>query len=83
MIMSVNPMYQRRGIGSMLMQWSCEEADRNQRDSFVMASPAAVKLYANLGFRKVGEVRSRHGTFQSMFRPALGQGDSGTGSMHP
>ncbi|KAH8807628.1 acyl-CoA N-acyltransferase [Xylogone sp. PMI_703] len=67
---SVNQDYQHQGIGSMLMKWGCEEADRNQRDSFVMASPAAVKLYTKFGFKKAGEVRTEKGVFQSMFRKA-------------
>ncbi|KAI0002642.1 hypothetical protein F4779DRAFT_603359 [Xylariaceae sp. FL0662B] len=44
MIISVDPAYQRRGVGSMLMQWGCEAADRCERDAFVLASPAAVRL---------------------------------------
>ncbi|KAJ5638670.1 acyl-CoA N-acyltransferase [Penicillium herquei] len=68
--MAVHPLYQRQGVGSILMRWACEEADRSQRDGFVLASQAAVKLYENFGFEKAGEVRSPKGIFQSMFRKA-------------
>ena len=68
MIISVDPAYQRQGVGSMLMQWGCDEADRYERDAFVLASPAAVRLYAKFGFEVVGEVRTKKGVFRSMFR---------------
>ena len=68
--MAVKPAYQRRGVGSSLMEWVCGEADQAVRDTFVLASPAAVKLYENVGFEKVGEVETAKGTFQSMFRKA-------------
>ncbi|KAI1466500.1 acyl-CoA N-acyltransferase [Daldinia caldariorum] len=68
MIISVDPAYQRQGVGSMLMQWGCEEADRNERDAFVLASPAAVRLYTKFGFEVVGKVETTEGTFRSMFR---------------
>ena len=70
MIISVDPAYQRQGVGSMLMQWGCEEADLSERDAFVLASPAAVRLYAKFDFEIVGEVRTKEGVFQSMFRKA-------------
>ncbi|KAI1803918.1 acyl-CoA N-acyltransferase [Daldinia bambusicola] len=73
MIISVDPAYQRQGVGSMLMQWGCEEADRNERDAFVLASPAAVRLYAKFGFEVVGQVETKEGVLRSMFRKAQNQ----------
>lgn len=43
-LISVDSVYQHKGIGSMLMQWGCDIADRNRQDAFVLASPAAVRL---------------------------------------
>lgn len=52
------------------MQLACEEADQDHRDGFVLASPAAVRLYEKFGFEKVGEVRTVRACFQSMLRRA-------------
>jgi hypothetical protein len=52
----------------MLLAWGCEQADRHERVSFVMASPAAVDLYGRFGYIPVGDVTTPHGTFQSMLR---------------
>lgn len=67
-LLSVNPAYQRQGIGSILLQWGTKEADRHGRDSFLISSPAAVNLYTKFGFQVVGEVHTSRGTFTSMFR---------------
>lgn len=67
-VVAVNPAYQRQGIGSMLMRWACDEADRNGRDGYLLASPAGVRLYETFGFEKVGEVRTAKGSLHSMFR---------------
>jgi ribosomal protein S18 acetylase RimI-like enzyme len=69
-MISVDPAYQRQGIGSMLLQWGCEEADGHGRDSFLIASPAGIQLYTNFGFKVVREIHTMWGTFTSMFREA-------------
>ncbi|KAJ5831795.1 acyl-CoA N-acyltransferase [Penicillium riverlandense] len=69
-IVAVNPMYQRRGIGSMLMKWACEEADKAHRDGILLSSPAGIQLYTKFGFEKVSEVRTPKGSLYSMFRKA-------------
>ncbi|KAJ5621039.1 acyl-CoA N-acyltransferase [Penicillium lagena] len=73
-IVVVNPLYQRRGIGSMLMQWACEEADKAHRDGILLASPAGIQLYTKFGFEKVGEVRTAKGSLHSMLRKAQDNG---------
>jgi len=70
MLISVAPAYQRQGVGSMLMQWGCEEGDRNGQDAYILASPAAIRLYAKFGFEVAGEVRTNNSVFTSMFRKA-------------
>lgn len=52
----------------MLLAWGCEQADRHERVSFLMASPAAVNLYGRFGYITVGKVATPHGTFKSMLR---------------
>lgn len=69
-VVAVDPAYQRQGIGSMLMRWACDEADRNGRDGYLLASPAGISLYETFGFEKVGEVRTAKGSLHSMFRKA-------------
>ncbi|CZS93550.1 hypothetical protein WAI453_001082 [Rhynchosporium graminicola] len=64
----VAPEHQRKGIGSMLMQWGCDKADLNRWNSFVMASPAGVPLYHKFGFKETGQVWTELGIFKSMFR---------------
>ncbi|OBT63801.1 hypothetical protein VE03_06933 [Pseudogymnoascus sp. 23342-1-I1] len=65
---SVAPEYQKQGVGSMLLQWGCDKADSCGWSSFVMASPAGVQLYSKFDFKVVGQVRTKHGLFTSMFR---------------
>jgi hypothetical protein len=43
-------------------------ADNNKLSCFVMASPNGLAFYNKFGFETVGEVRTEHGTFTSMFR---------------
>ena len=62
------PEHQRQGVGSMLLRWGCETADRDKLSCFVMASPDALRLYKKFGFEVMGEVKTEHGAFTSMFR---------------
>jgi predicted N-acetyltransferase YhbS len=64
----VAPEHQRRGVGSMLLRWGCEMADNDKLSYFVMASPSGLPLHSKLGFEAVGEVRTEHVTFTSMFQ---------------
>lgn len=65
---SVAPEHQRKGVGSMLMQWGCNKADTCGWNSFVMASPDGAQLYDKFDFKAVGEVQTKYGLFTSMFR---------------
>ena len=69
-MISVNPLYQRKGIGSLLMQWGCNEADRKKLDSYVLASPVGALLYRKSGFEDVGGICVQGATFTSMVRKA-------------
>jgi hypothetical protein len=52
----------------MLLRWGCEMADNDKLSYFVMASPSGLPLHSKLGFEAVGEVRTEHVTFTSMFQ---------------
>ena len=69
--MAVHPDFQRRGIGSMMLQSVCDETDKVPgRCAYVLAAPEGVRLYSNFGFEVVGEVETPHGNITSMLRPA-------------
>lgn len=67
--MAVNPNYQRRGIGSMMMQRICDEADQHGRSAYVLAAPEGVPLYTKFGFESIGCVETPQGAITSMLRP--------------
>lgn len=66
--LAVDPDYQRRGVGSMLIKMFCYYVDENALDAFVLSSPAGVRLYSKFCFRAVGVVETEQGTFTSMLR---------------
>lgn len=66
--MSICPEYRRQGLGSMLMQHIVEDMDRHDRYSYVLASPAGVRVYSKSGFEAVGQVVTLYGPLTSMLR---------------
>lgn len=70
--MAVPPDFQRRGIGSMMLQSVCDETNKVPgRCAYVLAAPEGVRLYSSFGFEVMGEVETSHGNITSMLRPAL------------
>ena len=69
--MAVAPSQQRRGVGSLLLDWVCNRDPTS--DCYVMASPAGVPLYRKFGFKEVGLVESVHGGSTSMFKTGCWQ----------
>lgn len=68
-MMSVNPDFQKQGIGSLMMQRICEDTDQCPgRSGYVLAAPEGVKLYSKFGFEIVGEVETPYGNIKSMLR---------------
>jgi len=51
----VDPEYQRRGVGDMLVKWGIEKADKVQLPSFLEASEVGKGLYLKNGFEAVNE----------------------------
>ena len=62
------PEHQGNGVGSMLVRWGCDMADKDVLNGFVMASPGGLALYNEFDFKVTGEVCTEHGSFTSMFR---------------
>jgi GNAT superfamily N-acetyltransferase len=54
MVLGVSEEFARRGVGSRLLQWGCDQADRTDRAVLVVASPEGEQLYGRRGFVKVG-----------------------------
>jgi ribosomal protein S18 acetylase RimI-like enzyme len=55
-MLATHPDYQRRGAGSMLMQWAADEGDRLGLEVFIEASPPGRILYSKFGFETVKQV---------------------------
>lgn len=66
----VHPDYQRRGAGSMLVQWGCDLADEEGVALYVDASRAGAPLYERFGFVDESEGDSGQAEVASMIRRA-------------
>lgn len=49
--LSVSPAFQRRGVGSALLKWGTDIADKHNTYAWVHSSAGAWKVYRNAGFR--------------------------------
>ncbi|KAL6690855.1 acyl-CoA N-acyltransferase [Trichoderma pleuroticola] len=49
-MIGVDPHYQRQGIGRALLTWGVEQATREGRDCYLMATPQGRPLYESFGF---------------------------------
>lgn len=66
--MAVHPEYQRQGVGSIMMEDICKQADQRCAHVYVLASPAGVNLYSKFGLETVGRVDTNEGSIMSMIR---------------
>ncbi|KAL4799313.1 acetyltransferase [Aspergillus venezuelensis] len=66
--LATHPDYQRRGAGSMLLQWGCDMADKDGVALYVDASKAGAPLYQRFGF--VDESGPEAGDIAPMVRRA-------------
>lgn len=48
------PLHQNRGIGTQLVQWGVELADKDRVMCWAHASPSGHRLYESVGFEEVG-----------------------------
>ena len=53
--MHVLPDYQRRGLGQLLMEQAVKDSDRDQAQTFLLATDAGKRLYEKFGFRSLEE----------------------------
>lgn len=51
--LGVDPLHQRRGIGKMLLEWGMEEAAKQGKSCYLVATPAGLPLYRAAGFDSV------------------------------
>ncbi|KAL4986620.1 hypothetical protein BDW68DRAFT_162948 [Aspergillus falconensis] len=68
--LATHPDYQRRGAGSMLLQWGCDLADEAGVALYVDASRAGAPLYERFGFVDESEGGSGEREIASMVRRA-------------
>jgi GNAT superfamily N-acetyltransferase len=54
--MMVDPNYQRRGIGRLLLKWGLDYADEHKLVAWLNARPAGSKMYLDAGFKIVGTI---------------------------
>ncbi|KAF8849122.1 acyl-CoA N-acyltransferase [Acephala macrosclerotiorum] len=54
--LATHPSYQRRGIGSQLVNYGLEKAERDGKKVYLSAAPKGVPVYAKLGFGEVGRL---------------------------
>jgi GNAT superfamily N-acetyltransferase len=85
-IIAIDPSYQRKGVGSALLDTGLAVADRLNIKAYLEATPVGRALYERYGWRDVGwlegfDVRDFGGReehrFMCMVRPAPAVGDSG------
>lgn len=55
-MLATDPMYQGKGAGSKMLRWGLKQADEQNAEAYLEASPEAVPLYEKLGFREVGRI---------------------------
>lgn len=63
-ILVVDPAYQRRGLGSMLIRQGLEAADKAGAQTYIEATPDGLPLYLKFGWEPVDEMvidMGRHG----------------------
>lgn len=54
--LAILPAYQRKRIGTRLLDWGLEIADRERVECWIDASPAGLGLYKKLDWKEVGEM---------------------------
>lgn len=55
-ILCVHPEFQRKGVGTKLLDWGLERARERRQKVYLEATEFGVTLYINKGFKELGEI---------------------------
>ena len=69
-ILATHPGYRKLGFGSQLIQWGCDEADKEGLECFLNASKVGKPLYEKHGYVEQIEAKDPFGPSAAMLRPA-------------
>ena len=58
-LLAVHQQYQRRGAGTLLVQWGLRKSESLRLPAYLEASPAGHQLYSKLGFQQIDTVLVR------------------------
>ena len=56
-LLATLPEFRRRGVGKKMLEWAWQRAEEDDVPLVLVATTAGKKLYPNVGFQQVGEVR--------------------------
>jgi len=71
--LATDPAWQGCGIGTLLIRWAVEHAEAQHLSCWVHVSPAAYRLYKNLGFVEVEKSYYDLDTWASAEHKAVGE----------
>ncbi|KAF2499445.1 acyl-CoA N-acyltransferase [Lophium mytilinum] len=78
--LATDPDYQRQGIGKGLVQWGCDQADKEGVCAYLESTLAGRRLYESLGFERVDELKlstvvegDQHASYWVMLRKPQGK----------
>jgi ribosomal protein S18 acetylase RimI-like enzyme len=60
-VLCVHPSYQRKGVGTVLVNWGLKHAQARGENAYLEASDFGKGLYIKLGFREVGDLEVEEG----------------------
>ncbi|KAH8846566.1 hypothetical protein MCOR01_000024 [Pyricularia oryzae] len=52
-IVVVDPKHRRKGVGSMLMMWGLDKAEKSETDAYIVATDVGRDMYLTVGFQDV------------------------------
>ena len=57
-LLVVHPKFHRRGAGTKLLSWGCDQADEHGVAMCLESTPAGMELYKRFGFREVRTLKA-------------------------
>ena len=55
-LLATKPVHQGKGVGTTLLRWGCEWADKKALPCYLSATPAGVGIYRSAGWKEVGRL---------------------------